>query len=161
MSEQAGPSLDAVEARRSALASQHSTASDADRVLTEVLTSAHAATRESIRRLDAIAEQIDHAATGQAVLAVDTPMGAREFHRFLVDKQREIATVVADARELGHAKRAVLESLRAQYTVPRASQKPAPACSHSRIGVNCRQDRAWVLSPGMEGSRRRCRRMTS
>jgi ABC-type transporter Mla subunit MlaD len=118
MSEQAGPSVGAIQARQAALASQHSTAGDADRVLAEVLASAHAATRESIRRLDAIAEQIDRAAAERADLAVDTPMGTREFHRFLADKQREIATVVADARELGRAKRAVLDGLRAQYAVP-------------------------------------------
>jgi hypothetical protein len=118
MSEQAGPSVGAIQARQSALASQHSTASDADRVLAEVLASAHAATRESIRRLDAIAEEIDRAATDRADLAVDTPMGAGEFRRFLIDKQREIATVVAEARELDRAKRVVLDGLRAQYAVP-------------------------------------------
>jgi hypothetical protein len=87
-------------------------------VLAEVLASAHAATRESIRRLEAIAEEIERAAAGRTDLAVDTPMGAREFHRFLADKQREIAAVVADARELGRAKTAVLDGLRAQYVVP-------------------------------------------
>jgi hypothetical protein len=118
MSEQAGPSLGAIRAQQSALASQHSTAAEADRVLAEALTSAHAATRESIRRLDAIAEEIDRAATDRAHLAVDTPIGVREFQRFLVDKQREITSVVADARELDRAKRAVLDRLRAQYAAP-------------------------------------------
>ncbi len=117
MPEQAGPSLGAMQARQSALAGQHSTASDADRVLAEVLASVHAASRESVRRLDAIAAEIDRAATERADLAVDTPLGARELHRFLMDKQREIARVVADARELGRAKRAVLEGLRAPYAV--------------------------------------------
>jgi hypothetical protein len=42
-------------------------------------------------------------------------MGAREFQKFLVAKQREIAAVVADAHEFDHAKRAVLESLRGDY----------------------------------------------
>ncbi|HTY32298.1 DUF4226 domain-containing protein [Mycobacterium sp.] len=116
--EQAGPSLGAMQARQSALAGRHSAASDADRVLAGVLASAHAATRESVRRLDAIAEEIDRAATDRADLAIDTPMGARELHRFLMDKQREIARVVADARELDRAKKAVLEGLRAQYAVP-------------------------------------------
>src|ERR1700719_3269498 len=100
MSEQAGPSLGAIRTRQSVLPSQHSTAAEADRALAEALTSAHAATRGSIRRLDAIAEEIDRAATGRADLAVDTPVGVREFQRFLVAKQREIAAVVADAREL-------------------------------------------------------------
>ncbi len=116
--ERAGPSLDAVQARQSGLAGRHDTASDADRVLAEVLAGAHAANRESVRRLDAIAEEIDRAVAARADLAVDTPMGARELRRFLVDKQREIARVVADARELGRAKRAVLEGLRAQYALP-------------------------------------------
>ncbi|MCV7089976.1 DUF4226 domain-containing protein [Mycobacterium interjectum] len=116
--ERSGPSLGAIQARQSALAGRHSAASDADRVLAEVLASAHAATRESVRRLDAIAEEIDRAALQRGDLAAGTPLGARELRRFLLDKQREIARVVADARELGRAKRAVLEGLRAQYTVP-------------------------------------------
>ncbi|MDM4139652.1 MULTISPECIES: DUF4226 domain-containing protein [Mycobacterium] len=116
MPEQPGPSLEAVEARRSALASQHGAASEADRLLNELLTSAHDAARESVRRLDSIAEQIDHATVHQADLALDTPMGAREFQKFLMAKQREIASVVAEAREFGQAKKAVLQSLRAQYT---------------------------------------------
>ncbi len=115
MSEQARPLVAAIQARQSALASRHSTAADADRVLAEVLASAHAATRESIRRLNAIAEEIDRAAQAQTDLAVDTPMGAREFQRFLVAKQREIAAVMADAHELDRAKKAVLDSLRARY----------------------------------------------
>lgn len=118
MPEQAGSSLGAVQARQSALAGRHGAASDADRELAEVLASAHAATRESVRRLDAIAEEIDRADLQRGNLGADTPMGARELHRFLVDKQREIARVVSDARELGRAKRAVLERLRARYALP-------------------------------------------
>lgn len=119
MPEQPGPPLEAVEARRSTLASQHGAASEADRVLTDVLTTAHAEARESVRRLDAIAEQIDYAVARQAALAVDTPMGAREFQKFLLSKQREITTIVAKARELAQAKKAALENLRAQYSAGR------------------------------------------
>lgn len=115
MPEQPGPSLEAVETRRTALATQHGIASEADQVLNEVLISAHDAARESVRRLDSIAEQIDHATVNQANLALDTPMGAREFRKFLMDKQRDIASIVAEARELAQAKAAVLQSLRAQY----------------------------------------------
>ncbi|OJZ69063.1 hypothetical protein BRW65_23895 [Mycobacterium paraffinicum] len=116
MTEKGGPSVAAIQARQSALADQHGTVADADRVLADVLSSAHAAMREGARRLDAIAEQLNHATAHQANLAVDTPMGAREFHRFLLDKQREIASVIEGARELSRAKKAVLESLRVQYT---------------------------------------------
>lgn len=117
MSEQAGPSVAALQARQSALASQHSTAADADRVLAEVLATAHAATRESVSRLNAIADEIDRTVAAQADLAVDTPMGAREFQKFLVAKQREIAAIVAHAHELDRTKSAVLETLRAQYAI--------------------------------------------
>ncbi|MBW0013507.1 DUF4226 domain-containing protein [Mycobacterium sp.] len=118
MSEQAGPSLGAIQARQSALVSQHTAAAEADRALQEALASAHAVTRESIRRLDAIGDEIDRVAGAQADLPLDTPLGARELRRFLVAKQREITQVVADARELDRAKSAALERLRAQYAVP-------------------------------------------
>jgi uncharacterized glyoxalase superfamily metalloenzyme YdcJ len=115
MSEPAGPSVAALQARQTALASQHDTASDADRALAEVLASAHAAMRESVRRLDAIGDEIDRALHDRARLAADTPVGEREFQKFLVAKLREISAVVADARELGRAKKVVLDSLRARY----------------------------------------------
>ncbi|WP_407685417.1 DUF4226 domain-containing protein [Mycobacterium sp. HUMS_1102779] len=118
MSEQAGPSVAALRAGQAALAGRHATAADADRVLADVLAGVHAATRESIRRLDAIAAEVDRAVLDRAALAADTPLGAREFHNFLVAKLREIRAVVADADELGRAKRAVLERLRAQYVAP-------------------------------------------
>jgi hypothetical protein len=114
MPEQAGSSLAAIQDRQAALASQHSTVADADRVLAEALADAHAAMRESVSRLDAIAAEIDRAVPDQADV-VDTPMGARELQRFLVAKQREIAAVVAHAHELDRAKTAVLESLREHY----------------------------------------------
>lgn len=91
---------------------------EADRELADVLASAHAAMRESVRRLDAIAAELDRAVPDQDQLAVDTPMGAREFQTFLVAKQREIVAVVAAAHELDRAKSAVLKRLRAQYTEP-------------------------------------------
>ncbi len=115
MSEQPERSIEAVEARRAVLAEQHGTAAEADRVLSDVLASAHASARESLRRLDAIAEQIERATQHQADLAIDTPMGAREFQKFLAAKQREITTVFADAHEFDRANKAVLESLRTQY----------------------------------------------
>jgi hypothetical protein len=113
MSDQSGRALAAIQARQAALASRHSAVADADRALAAALESAHAAMNESVRRLDAIAAEID-----AATHAVDTPMGFRELQRFLVAKQREIASVVGHAHELNHAKAAVLQELRQQYTVP-------------------------------------------
>ena len=68
------------------------------------------------RRLDGIAAEIDGAVANQAALGLDTAMGAREFQKFLIAKQREISVVVSTARELGDAKKAVLETLREHYT---------------------------------------------
>jgi hypothetical protein len=118
MSEQSGRALAAIQGRQAALATRHSAVADADRALAEALENAHAAMKESARRLDAIAAEIDDATPGPGENAVDTPMGLRELQRFLVVKQREIAAVVAHVHELDHAKAAVLQELRQQYTVP-------------------------------------------
>jgi type II secretory pathway predicted ATPase ExeA len=115
MAEQIGPSVAAIQARQSAMATQHDSIAEADRALMEVLASAHAATQESIRRLDAIADEIERAVPQQRSLGVDTPLGAREFQKFLVAKQREIAAVVADAHDLDRTKTAVLQRLREEY----------------------------------------------
>lgn len=118
MSEQSGRALAAIQARQAALVSRHSALADADRALADALGSAHAAMNESVRRLDAIAAEIENATADPARNPLDTPMGLRELQRFLVAKQREIASVVAHAHELDHAKAVVLQSLREQYTVP-------------------------------------------
>ncbi|OBF23198.1 hypothetical protein A5725_09530 [Mycobacterium kubicae] len=117
MSDQAGSSIAAIQARQAALARQHSAVAEADRILAEAVESAHAAMRDSVRRLDAIAAEIDRAVPQQETFAVDTPVGAREFQRFLVAKQREIAAIVANARELDRAKAAVLHGIRDQYAL--------------------------------------------
>lgn len=114
MSDQAGSSISAIAARQVELATRHRAASEADRVLSDTLAGAHEALRESLRRLDAIAAEIERAHE----LALDAPLGAREFQRFLLSKQREITTVVTDARELSRAKGAVLQGLRSQYGPP-------------------------------------------
>ena len=96
MAEQAGQSIDAIGEGQAALARQHAAAVDADRALAEALASAHAATVEGVRRLDAIAAEIDHAVANQTAIGLDTAMGAREFQKFLIGKQREILAVVSD-----------------------------------------------------------------
>lgn len=115
MAEQAG-SAAAFAANQAALATQQRAAADADRALAEVLTNAHAATVAGMRRLDVLAGEIDHAAAG---FALDTPLGAREFQKFLITKQRDVLAVVAATQELDDAARVRVESLRAAYSAPR------------------------------------------
>ena len=116
MAEQAGLSIGAIGEQQAALSTQHSAVSDADRALAEALAGAYAATVEGIRRLDAIAAEIDGAVSNQAALGLDTAIGAREFQKFLIAKHREISAVVSDARDLDSAKKAVLEQLSGHYT---------------------------------------------
>jgi Domain of unknown function (DUF4226) len=118
MGEQAGRTIDAIAEQQAALSAQHEAHAEADSALAEAVASAHAATVEGVRRLDAIAAEIDSAVTNQAALGLDTAIGAREFQKFLVAKQREIAAVVADARELASAKTAALHELHDHYTGP-------------------------------------------
>lgn len=110
MSEQIG--IAAITERQTALASRHGVVAEADRVLTETLASAHEAMRDSVQRLDAIAAEIERARE----LAVDTALGAREFQKLLLVKQREIASVVAEARDLSRSKSAVLQRLQESYS---------------------------------------------
>ncbi len=115
MAEQTGDSVAAIHARQIALAGQHGAVADVDRALADALAGAHAATVEGVTRLDAIAREIDSAVHNQAALAIDTPAGRREFHRFLIAKQREILATVAQVREFGEAKSAVLKELSGRY----------------------------------------------
>ena len=115
MAEQAGLSIGAIGEKQAALSKQHVAAAEADRALAEALASAHAATLEGVRRLDAIAADIDLAVANQAAIGLDTAMGAREFQKFLITKQREILAVVSDAHELDAAKKALLGKLTAHY----------------------------------------------
>ena len=114
--EQAGRSIAAIGEQQAAASTRHVAAADADRALVQALADAHAATVEAVGRLDEIAAEIDSAVANQAALGLDTALGAREFQKFLIAKQREISTVVSNAREVDSAKKAALETLREHYT---------------------------------------------
>ena len=122
MADQAGHSVAAIRAAQSALSTRHTAAVDADRALAETLAGAHGVTAAALRRLDEIEAAVESVVAHQDALGLDTPAGARELHRFLIAKQREVATIVADAAAEDGAKRAVLERLSAHYTPsPRSS----------------------------------------
>jgi vacuolar-type H+-ATPase subunit E/Vma4 len=112
----AGDAVDAIGQRQAALSTRHAASAEADRALAEALARAHTATLESIRRLDAIAAEIDGAVKNQSALALDTAIGAREFQKFLIAKQQEISSVVSEARDVNDATRDALDRLRENYT---------------------------------------------
>ena len=115
MVDQAGHSATAMVAASGALAAQHAAANEADRALAEALAGAQAATVEGLRRLDAIEADIESALAQQDGLALDTPAGAHQFHRFLLTKHREIIDIVAQTAADGEAKSAVLQGLMRRY----------------------------------------------
>lgn len=118
MSEQSGRAAAAIEGLRASLASRHGAAADADQVLSDALVSAHAAAMDGMHRLEALRAEIESAAQQHEALSVDTPLGAREFQKYLLAKQREIIAIVSDVATLSESKVAVLKSLQASYSAP-------------------------------------------
>ncbi|MDI3313220.1 MAG: DUF4226 domain-containing protein [Mycobacterium sp.] len=118
MTAQPGRLAAALQAGQAALARRGGVAAEADRVLADVLAAAHATVVEGAARLNEIAAEIDDAVRNQAALAVNTPMGAREFQRFLIAKHREIIAVVSHAHEIDKQKHTALRALRPKYGIP-------------------------------------------
>lgn len=109
---QAGDSADALAAARRSLAARDADLADADRALAATVADAHAIAVQSISRLAAISDDIEAAAADQPT---DTPAAAREIARNLVARNREIAEVVSEARELTRAKTLALKELAERY----------------------------------------------
>ena len=109
---QAGGSGEALEAARRALAARDADLADADRALTEAISSAHAIAVGAIGRIDAITADVEAVVTGQPK---NNAAEAREIGRRLVAKNREIAAVVDEARAAADAKTVVLTQLIERY----------------------------------------------
>lgn len=113
-----GSAVAAIAARQAVLATQQRAAAEADEQMAEMLHAAHAATVGSVERLDTIAAEVDAAATLRAGFAVDTPLGAREFQKYLIAKQRDVFAVVAEMHERDRADAERIEALRPAYAAP-------------------------------------------
>ena len=100
---------------RDALSARLGAAAEADRVLAATLAEAHHVSVEALRQLDAIEAEIESAVAQQEMLALDTPEGARQFHRFLTAKQRDIIDIVTGAYDNAAAKTIDLQGLSGQY----------------------------------------------
>lgn len=114
--DQSGPG-DVLRSSESSLVSRGSDLAEADAQLAAILTQAHTVVADALQRLAAIEAEIESAVQHQDALALDTPAGAQSFHRFLLAKQQEIQTVVADANDEDVASRARLESILPQYLI--------------------------------------------
>jgi hypothetical protein len=119
MAEHVGASGQALETARSLLADRDRDLAEADAQLADIVSSAHTAATEAIRKLDAVNAEIESAVAERAVSA---PSEGREFARFLIAKQREISDILTAARADADAKAVVLQELQGRYQVPSTSQ---------------------------------------
>ncbi len=120
MAEEAGRTIDALQARLDSVTTRDAALSEADNRLAEVVAAAHAVAVTALERLNRIQAEIDTAAAASTAFAIDTPAGALEFQRFLLSKQHEIVAVVSQAAEEAEAKTAALQDLLDSYRVPSA-----------------------------------------
>lgn len=120
-----GAAAEAIRGAEAALGQQQTTAAQVDlQVLTAVL-NAHATHAGGVAALDRLQREIEHAVAATADL--DTPAGAREFQRYLVDKLRDIRAVVETAGLDSASKAALAAALANLYT----SAIPEPVSGES------------------------------
>jgi len=111
---QQGRAADAIRTAETSLAQQNSLSAQVDlQVITAVL-NAHTTNAAGRETLDALQDEIEAAVTTRTDL--DTPAGAREFQRYLIDKLRDIRTVVETAGLDATSKAALAAALAALYS---------------------------------------------
>lgn len=121
---QEGSAAEAIRTAETSLAQQNSLSAKVDlQVITAVLNahSTHAASRET---LDALQDQIEAAVTTRTDL--DTPAGARAFQRYLIDKLRDIRTVVETAGLDATSKAALAAALASLYSAATPATESGP-----------------------------------
>jgi hypothetical protein len=104
---QVGVGADAMKAAEDALARQNSATADLDLHVVGAILNAHSQSERGSERLRQLQDEIRNAV--QARTDLDTPAGARDFQRYLIDKLRQIGAVV-DAASLDSGSRAALLS---------------------------------------------------
>lgn len=95
MGEQSGASIETAQRAETQLVKRNIDAVDTDGAFQRLLQSAHEQAHQYARRLDSIEIEVNETA-GRVNL--NNPASARQFLAFLVDKQREILAILADAQ---------------------------------------------------------------
>jgi hypothetical protein len=113
MVEQSGQWAAALEGRQAELADRYAEVASADRSLADAVAVAHSTALAALAALARIESEIESAVA--AHVPEDGPVAARQLQRFLIDKQREIASVVADTRDRASAKAAAMQRLMDVY----------------------------------------------
>jgi hypothetical protein len=121
-----GAAAEAIRTAETSLAQQNSVSAQVDlQVITAVL-NAHATNAAGRAALDGLQHEIESAVTTRTDL--DTPAGARGFQRYLIDKLRDIRTVVETAGLDATSKATLAAALASLYTTttPGTPDPPAP-----------------------------------
>jgi hypothetical protein len=90
-----GAAATAAKTLESKLQDRNNKTVDADRQLAEVLLNAHATTADGAKRLNDIQKEVEAAVNAQP--ALDTPMGKREFQKFINGKLKEVGDIIRSA----------------------------------------------------------------
>ena len=114
-----GAAADAIRAAETALAQQKSLTAQVDLQVVTAVLNAHAAHADGAAALDNLQNEIEAAVVTRTDL--DTPAGARAFQRYLIDKLRDIRTVVETADLDATSKASLAAALASLY----ASSSPS------------------------------------
>ena len=127
-----GAAADAIRAAETALAQQKSLTAQVDLQVVTAVLNAHAAHADGAAALDSLQEEIEASVVTRTDL--DTPAGARAFQRYLIDKLRDIRTVVETADLDATSKAALAAALASLY----ASSAPSELSSAPETDVAAR-----------------------
>lgn len=106
---QQGAVAAAVKKLEDSLKKQNSQVADADRSLAEAVLNAHANVVAGQQKLASMQQSIEDAVSKQT--ALDTPVGAREFSKFLLSKQKDLLDLATNADLDDKSKTAILAGL--------------------------------------------------
>lgn len=116
----AGAAADAIRAAETALARQNSVTAAVDLQVVTAVLNAHAAHAAGESSLRALQQQIEAAVSTRTDL--DTPAGAREFQRYLIDKLHDIRAVVEEADLDDTSKATLAAALASLYATSGSSE---------------------------------------
>lgn len=120
-----GDAAAAIREAETALARQNSVAAQVDLQVVTAVLNAHSAHAEGSAALAALQREIESAVSTRSDL--DTPAGAREFQRFLIDRLQEIRAVVEDAHLDDTSRASLAAALASLYATAGTPAESAPA----------------------------------
>ncbi len=117
-----GAAAEAIRDAKAALSGQHCVAAEVDLQVVTAVLNAHATHADGVTKLGRLQREIEQAVSTRTDL--DTPVGAREFQRFLIGRLRAIRDVVENAGLDAASRAALAEALAALYASSTPHDKP-------------------------------------